>query len=130
MSQLSKRNAFSLRREWRLFDQERGSPEAYLKLCNRMIEVGEFLKVDTGLICYPGSIQCQHAQVRELRDVWHPRICRLGIIERQAMDAGHVWKQAQRCIVRVPVESEVDGFATAVFVIAIDCLLWETATTG
>ena len=43
MSQLSKRNALSLRREWRLFDQERGSPEAYLKLCNRMIEVGEFL---------------------------------------------------------------------------------------
>lgn len=43
MSQLSKRNAVSLRREWRLFDQDRGSPEAYLKLCNRMIEVGEFL---------------------------------------------------------------------------------------
>ena len=43
MSQLSKRNALSLRREWRLFDQDRGTPEAYLKLCNRMIEVGEFL---------------------------------------------------------------------------------------
>ena len=42
MSQLSKRNALSLRREWRLFDQDRGTPEAYLKLCNRMIEVGEF----------------------------------------------------------------------------------------
>ena len=43
MSQLSKRNAVSLRREWRLFDQERGSADLYLKLCNRMIEVGEFL---------------------------------------------------------------------------------------
>ena len=43
MSQLSKRNALSLRREWRLFDQDRGTSESYLKLCNRMIEVGEFL---------------------------------------------------------------------------------------
>ena len=43
MSQLFKRNSLSLRREWRLFDRERGSADAFLKLCNRMIQVGEFL---------------------------------------------------------------------------------------
>lgn len=43
MSQLTKRSTLSLRREWRLFDQERASQKLFLKLCDRMIEVGEFL---------------------------------------------------------------------------------------
>ncbi len=43
MSQLKKRNSMSLRREWRLFDQDQAKPEHFLILCNRMIEVGEFL---------------------------------------------------------------------------------------
>ena len=43
MSQLSKRSTLSLRREWRLFDRERASQKNFLKLCDRMIEVGEFL---------------------------------------------------------------------------------------
>ena len=43
MSQLAKRNTISLRREWRLFDRDHAKPEIFLKLCDRMIEVGEFL---------------------------------------------------------------------------------------
>jgi len=43
MSQLAKRNTVSLRREWRLFDRDHAKPETFLKLCERMIEVGEFL---------------------------------------------------------------------------------------
>ena len=43
MSQLSKRNSISLRREWRLFDRDHAQPESFLKLCEKMIEVGEFL---------------------------------------------------------------------------------------
>ena len=43
MSQLTKRSTLSLRREWRLFDQERAKEQTFLKLCDRMIDVGEFL---------------------------------------------------------------------------------------
>ena len=43
MSQLTKRSTLSLRREWRLFDQERATQKLFLKLCDRMIDVGEFL---------------------------------------------------------------------------------------
>jgi class 3 adenylate cyclase/tetratricopeptide (TPR) repeat protein len=43
MSQLAKRSTVSLRREWRLFDRDHAKPETFLKLCERMIEVGEFL---------------------------------------------------------------------------------------
>ena len=43
MSQLSKRNSISLRREWRLFDRDHAQPESFLNLCEKMIEVGEFL---------------------------------------------------------------------------------------
>ncbi|MEK9772424.1 MAG: adenylate/guanylate cyclase domain-containing protein [Opitutae bacterium] len=43
MSQLAKRNTVSLRREWRLFDRDHAKPETFLRLCERMIEVGEFL---------------------------------------------------------------------------------------
>lgn len=32
-----------MRREWRLFDRDHAKPETFLKLCERMIEVGEFL---------------------------------------------------------------------------------------
>lgn len=43
MSQLAKRNSVSLRREWRLFDRDHAKPETFLKLCERMVQVGEFL---------------------------------------------------------------------------------------
>ena len=43
MSQLLKRNVVSLRREWRLFDKDNSSAEAFLALASRMIDVGEFL---------------------------------------------------------------------------------------
>ena len=43
MSQLAKRNVISLRREWRLFDRDHAKAETFLKLCDRMIDVGEFL---------------------------------------------------------------------------------------
>ena len=43
MSQLAKRSTVSLRGEWRLFDRDHAKPETFLKLCERMIEVGEFL---------------------------------------------------------------------------------------
>ena len=43
MSQLAKRNVVSLRREWRLFDQDNGPADSFLRLCERMIDVGEFL---------------------------------------------------------------------------------------
>jgi class 3 adenylate cyclase/tetratricopeptide (TPR) repeat protein len=43
MSQLLKRSVVSLRREWRLFDKENSSPDAFLALVDRMIDVGEFL---------------------------------------------------------------------------------------
>jgi class 3 adenylate cyclase/tetratricopeptide (TPR) repeat protein len=43
MSQLSKRNVISLRREWRLFDKDSSSSDEYLDLVSRMIDVGEFL---------------------------------------------------------------------------------------
>ena len=43
MSQLAKRNVLSLRREWRLFDRDHAKVETFLKLCDRMIDVGEFL---------------------------------------------------------------------------------------
>ena len=38
MSQLAKRNSVSLRREWRLFDRDHANPEAFLKLCERMVK--------------------------------------------------------------------------------------------
>ncbi len=43
MSQLAKRSTVSLRREWRLFDRDHAKSETFLKLCDRMIDVGEFL---------------------------------------------------------------------------------------
>ena len=43
MSQLSKRNVVSLRREWRLFDKDNSSADVFLALVERMIDVGEFL---------------------------------------------------------------------------------------
>ena len=43
MSQLTKRSSVSLRREWRLFDRDHAQPESFLKLCERLVEVGEFL---------------------------------------------------------------------------------------
>ena len=51
MSQLKKRNSMSLRREWRLFDQDQAKPEHFLILCNRMIEVGEFLLAYDVALC-------------------------------------------------------------------------------
>jgi class 3 adenylate cyclase/tetratricopeptide (TPR) repeat protein len=43
MSQLAKRNVVSLRREWRLFDKDHSDASAFLGLCERMMDVGEFL---------------------------------------------------------------------------------------
>ena len=43
MSQLAKRHTLSLRQQWRVFDKQNSSPKAYLELCGRMIQVGEFL---------------------------------------------------------------------------------------
>ena len=43
MSQLAKRHTLSLRQQWRVFDKQNSSPKAYLDLCGRMIQVGEFL---------------------------------------------------------------------------------------
>ncbi len=43
MSQLTKRKVVSLRREWRLFDKDDSSSKEFLELCERMLDVGEFL---------------------------------------------------------------------------------------
>ena len=43
MSQLTKRNVVSLRREWRLFDKDNSEASLFLGLCERLIDVGEFL---------------------------------------------------------------------------------------
>jgi len=43
MSQLTKRKVVSLRREWRLFDHDGSSATDFLELCERMLDVGEFL---------------------------------------------------------------------------------------
>ena len=43
MSQLAKRHNLSLRQQWRVFDKQNSPPKAYLDLCGKMIQVGEFL---------------------------------------------------------------------------------------
>ena len=43
MSQLTKRKVVSLRREWRHFDKEDSNAVDFLELCERMLDVGEFL---------------------------------------------------------------------------------------
>lgn len=43
MSQLAKRRTLSLRQQWRVFDKQNSNANAYLDLCGKMIQVGEFL---------------------------------------------------------------------------------------
>ena len=43
MSQLVRRQTLSLRQQWRTFDKQNASAKSYLDLCNKMIDVGEFL---------------------------------------------------------------------------------------
>ncbi len=74
MSQLVKRNVLSLRREWRLFDQEKGNINSYLKLCNRMIEVGEFLLAHD--VARAGLIR--HKNNKELSQRGAHALCKAG----------------------------------------------------
>ena len=43
MSQLVKRRNLSLRQQWRVFDKTSSSAESYVKICDKMLQVGEFL---------------------------------------------------------------------------------------